>query len=192
MIFPTQLEELKSEFIKLEKILISEFGQTYMEKQIFFDFFNSKGKAIATANRKSHCIAFNLKYYFHLTPEEKIEILRHEVAHIASFMDMKKKTGYAIEISKKGLRQPHGPNWKKWAKRLGAQPRASVKLVNSADTPKSNVNYTLQCSRCTKEIAKFNRLTDKRRFIVKNYNSRCCGVAFLLKNKNKVVINDFI
>ena len=62
--------------------------------------------------------------------------LRHELAHIA--------------VGTSGRRQPHGPRWRAWAARLGAEPRASAR-TEPAHAPPRAINRRhvgLECGSC--------------------------------------------
>ncbi len=64
------------------------------------------------------------------------ETLRHELAHIA--------VGH-------GKREPpHGPRWKEWAVRLGANPRATshVGPLNAPERPDHRCYWGLECPGC--------------------------------------------
>ncbi len=69
-----------------------------------------------------------------LSREQALETLRHELAHIAA--------GVTAE--------PHGPKWREWAVRLGANPRATSRRPpdHAPDHP-ANRRYTgLECPGC--------------------------------------------
>ena len=70
-----------------------------------------------------------------LDHEQALETLRHELAHIA--------VGMAKE-------RPHGPKWRAWAVRLGANPRAtSHRPPEHAPDRTANRRYTgLECPGC--------------------------------------------
>ena len=70
-----------------------------------------------------------------LAHEQALETLRHELAHIA--------VG-------KGSHQPHGPMWRQWAVRLGAEPRASARNppAHADSLPSHRIYFALACNHC--------------------------------------------
>ena len=76
-----------------------------------------------------------------LAHDQALETLRHELAHIA--------VG-------KGSRTPHGPMWKEWAVRLGAEPRAIARNppAHADSLPSHRVYFALECNQCGVRFAR--------------------------------------
>ncbi len=88
-----------------------------------------------------------------LDDEQAHETLRHELAHIAAGR----------------VRQPHGDKWKRWAERLGANPRATSHRAPEFAPPPSGDRRAagLECPGCG---LRFVRLRAQR-----NLHCRTCG-----------------
>ena len=88
-----------------------------------------------------------------LDAEQAMETLRHELAHIAAGR----------------VRQPHGDKWKRWAERLGADPRATSHRAPEFAPPPSPDRRAvgLECPGCGLRIV---RLRAQR-----NLYCRACG-----------------
>ena len=89
-----------------------------------------------------------------LDDEQAHETLRHELAHIAAGR----------------VRQPHGDKWKRWAERLGANPRATSHRAPEFAPPPSGDRRAagLECPGCGLRIV---RLRAQR-----NLYCRACGL----------------
>ena len=70
-----------------------------------------------------------------LAPEQALDTLRHELAHIA--------VG-------KGRHAPHGPRWQDWAVKLGVEPRATARKppANAESLPTRRRYSGLECNNC--------------------------------------------
>ncbi|MCI0779630.1 MAG: SprT-like domain-containing protein, partial [Chloroflexi bacterium] len=70
-----------------------------------------------------------------LDERQAADTLRHELAHIA--------VG-------RSRRRPHGPRWRAWAARLGAEPRAAAKAEPAHAPPRSpgHRHVGLECANC--------------------------------------------
>ncbi|MCH8939791.1 MAG: SprT-like domain-containing protein [Chloroflexi bacterium] len=90
-----------------------------------------------------------------LDPEQAQSTLRHELAHIAAAKD--------------GAKRPHGTQWRKWAKELGATPvRASSRgPVHASDKIYSHPMWGLECPKCGLRLA--------RQRVKKGLYHRDCG-----------------
>jgi predicted SprT family Zn-dependent metalloprotease len=81
-----------------------------------------------------------------LDEQQAESTLRHELAHIA--------VGHGRRI------QPHGPQWRVWAVRLGVEPRASARKVPAkAPAPNdSRMHWGLECPNCGIRLVRFRVL----------------------------------
>ncbi len=90
-----------------------------------------------------------------LDPEQAQSTLRHELAHIAAAKD--------------GAKRPHGSQWQRWAKELGAPPMRSSSRgpVHALDKKYSHPMWGLECPQCGLRLA--------RQRVKKGLYHRDCG-----------------
>lgn len=100
---------------------------------------------------------------------EAEETIAHEMAHYFVLLDTKENHG-------------HDELWKRWAVKLGARPRATVKREETGAEIKP-CKYILICSRCGKVAGRYVR---KSRAVVhpEKYRSACCRAKIKVMVRN--------
>ena len=93
--------------------------------------------------------------------DEIDEVIRHEMAHYLLLMDTHENHN-------------HDYLWRKYAKRLGCDPRAAINM-KSVDTGRKTLDYKyiVKCPSCGRTITKYKMITQVVRH-PEHYRTRCC------------------
>lgn len=90
------------------------------------------------------------------------DTLAHELAHGA--VEVEHGTAHALGI--------HGPLWRSWARKLGAQPSRAVRPTGALKEALSvRLRVVARCERCGFELCRSRRLSPRKRYL-----HRCGGV----------------
>lgn len=171
MNIPKELLPYKRLIVDLESQLIESFGYSYTTKPIKLIVKPIGKRTIGNASSRTHEVRISSDYLPYLDEDEIKEVIRHEFAHIASFMDMMRITGFSHQFSKDSKILSHGKNWKKWARKFGATPKAKTVLKNN-----SKNNYRLFCTKCSKTLGGYKRMSQEKQrlYEIEYYVSKCC------------------
>lgn len=117
---------LKLEQRKLQIILERHFPYQGKKLKVIFCHFSPNNKNMGEAYFDEMLIKINKHYIMLHSLDEAIDTLRHEYAHIFSYLDI----GYVtISRGEKTIDWQHNKNWKKWCRYLGARPFAKAKIL---------------------------------------------------------------
>ena len=134
-----------------------DLAHTLFRQYGLYDWQFQVGKAkrrLGVCKYRSKTIEVS-RWVFELCPENVDNTVRHEVAHAIA-----------------GYKAGHGPEWKRVARELGANPKSCAKVKPEQTAPK---RWVLQCPKCGWEGYGTYRRRSKR------YRSRCCKETFLNK-----------
>lgn len=128
------------------------FGNTLKELGWTFGFTNRKTQVgTCWGGAKKH---IGYSRHFMRAPDELIEdVLRHEIAHACDYIT-------------RGT-SDHGPKWKRWAVKCGADPTRTCEVPPEA---RPAAKYTLTCPNCSQKVRR-HRLTKRSQMMA---CAKCC------------------
>lgn len=104
------------------KIILARFFP-FIPKPLKFSYELNDPDIVGEADSEEMVIIINPSYLFSHGEIEGIDTLRHEVAHICSFLEI---GDVYIKRRGKEVYWPHNKNWKKWCRFLGCRPYAKM------------------------------------------------------------------